>query len=230
MYGCIRDFITAISRSSFLWSAGSRRDLSMILIATYGEGKHSLTIDRSFRSCRPFTFWWVSQCVANLTTAKLPLPIVRSRKYLPIFICRCCWNGCWCCCEYVDVRSRCERGDPSVLRKLVEVMVDVRECDAEDTGEADGDETGEAVVERTDGTDDNGGSLNIWNEARDAKPTRHSSWHAICLLCQHVIMQRTLLWHDECRNEEVEKRLHVSFRKRKEERKKEKNSKINLVH
>lgn len=40
-------------------------------------------------------------------------------------------------------------------------MVDVRERDAEDTGEADGDEIGEVVVERTDGTDDNGGSLNI---------------------------------------------------------------------
>ena len=103
-------------------------------------------------------------------------------------------------------------------------MVDVRECDAEDTGEADGDEIGEVVVEWTDGTDDNGGSLNIWNEARDAKPTRHSSWHAICLLCQHVIMERTLLWHDECRNEEEEEmRLHVSFRRRKKEREKQQN-------
>ena len=113
-------------------------------------------------------------------------------------------------------------------------MVDVREWDAEDTGEADRDETGDVVVERIDGTDDNGGSLNIWNEARDAKPTRHSSWHAICLLCQHVIMQRTLLWHNDCREEEEEeRRLHVSFSKRKKktrEWEKEKNSKINLVH
>ena len=54
------------------------------------------------------TFWCVSQCVANFTTAKFPLPMVFSRKYLPIFICRLTCG--------------------IVREQLDDVIVDVREC------------------------------------------------------------------------------------------------------
>ncbi len=91
-----------------------------------------------------YTFWCVSQCVANLTTAKLPFPIVLSRKYFPIFICRFANNP---------------------VLQLFEVIVDVRERAADGEGDADGDDVVEFKIDNSGGieewTDDNGRSLNI---------------------------------------------------------------------
>jgi hypothetical protein len=55
----------------------------------------------------------------------------------------------------------CDQGEISFRRKLVDVTVDVRECDVVDTGETDADGIGYVVEDNTDETADNGGSLNI---------------------------------------------------------------------
>ena len=91
----------------------------------------------------------MSQCVASLTTAKLPLPIVLSRKYFPIFICRLDWHE----------ENKPERG------LVVEVIVDRREVAIDDSGDADTDDVGELRMDSSEGMGrgavDNGDSLNI---------------------------------------------------------------------
>jgi len=83
--------------------------------------------------------------------------MVRSRKYFPIFICRfVCWF------KFVDDD---DDDDASVRRQLADVIVDVREWDVDDDGETDVETFGEVEGDKRggieDGTDDNGGSLNI---------------------------------------------------------------------
>ncbi len=65
-FSCRSRFIESISRLSRSCLSASKPLLSNIFMAT---------------------FCFVKQCVANLTTAELPLPIVVPNKYWPIFIC-----------------------------------------------------------------------------------------------------------------------------------------------
>ncbi len=79
----------------------------------------------------------------------MPLPIVLSRKYFPIFICRFDW------CD----------DDKPVRWLLFEVIVDLREWVVDDKGEADTDDVGEFSTDNSGGigrgTEDNGDPSNI---------------------------------------------------------------------
>ena len=120
--------------------------------------------------CIFITFWCVSQCVANLTTAKFPLPIVRSRKYFPIFIWRTDVNDvdCWCWEDW-DLRLIWDDDESFPSWNSLETIVDVREWETDDD-EEEGEVEWTVVTGKTAA-----GSLNIWNKWKEQeRKTRYS--------------------------------------------------------
>lgn len=54
----------------------------------------------------------------------------------------------------------------SFFKPLLDVMVDVRECGADDRGDADVDDIGDVWISKSAGIDEDAGSLNIYNMKR----------------------------------------------------------------